>query len=327
MKYFISAFLIICTLLSCSEEFNLIAPKQETPIVFGFLSMTDTAQYIRVQRAFRDEEISAIDLAQIVDSIYYIDASVTITDALTGTVYPLTKVNGADEGYPKEEGAFANDPNILYKIKTDQMDLEAERDYTLTINTGEQGMIEATSTITLDGVPKITTPKPDNNFSFSFDDDSVIAWRNIEGLEVYDITWYINIKERDISNIENEFVDRQLRWEMGKNIEGERLFVPGIDFYTFMLEQLDEDPLIVRRFLDMECEIIGAGEELLDFVNIAGANTGITSSGETPIYSNIDGGLGLFSTRNSSRVIEVPLNPRYLDSLQNSTLTQALNFQ
>jgi len=327
MKYFIVAIVIVGAVLSCSEEFNLIAPKQETPIVFGFLSVTDTAQYIRVQRAFRDEEISAIDLAERADSIYYQDATVTLTDTEDGQVYTLQEVNGNTEGYPKEEGAFANDPNTLYKIKTDDIDLVPGRDYTLTINTGEQGMVEVTSTITLGTVPDITTPKPDFNFTFSFDDETVFAWRDVDGIEVYDVILYINIKERDITNIDNEFVDRQLRWEIEKNIEDERLFVPGLDFYQFLLIELDKDPLIVRRFLDMECEIIGSGPELLDFVNVANANTGITSSGETPIFSNIDGGLGLFSTRNSARVVDIPLTPRYLDSLQNSQLTQDLNFQ
>lgn len=327
MKYFIIAFLIIGTVLSCSEEFNLIAPKQETPIVFGFLSLTDTAQYIRVQRSFRDEEISAIDLAEISDSIYYSDATVTLTDVQENAIYTLQEVDGNLEGYPKEEGSFANDPNTLYKIMSDELNLVAGRDYTLTINTGEQGMVEASSTITLGELPKITKPKPVIDFGFSFEGESVISWREIEGIELYDVVWYINIKERDVTDIENEFIDRQLRWEVAKNVEGERLFVPGIEFYAFLLQELEEDPFIVRRLLDMECEIIGAGEELLEFVNVAGANTGITSSGETPIYSNIDGGIGLFSTRNSARVIEVPLNLTSIDSLQNSILMEGLNFE
>ncbi len=327
MKYFIAAVLIISTVLSCSEEFNLIAPKQETPVVFGFLSVTDTAQYIRVQRAFRDAEISAVELAQIPDSIYYTDATVTLTDVEESLVYTLDQVDGNTEGYPKEDGAFANDPNILYKVKTEDINLVEGHDYTLTINTGEQGMVEATSTITLGEVPDITTPKSDFEFFFGFDGETNFAWKKVDDIKVYDVILYINIKERDISDVENEFIDRQLRWEVQKNVEGERLMVPGLDFYQFLLIELEKDPLIARRFLDMECEIVGAGQELLEFVNVANANTGITSSGETPIYSNIDGGLGLFSTRNSDRVTDIILAQNALDSLQNSTLTQELNFQ
>lgn len=327
MKYLALSILVALTVVSCSEDFNLIAPKQEIPIVYGFLSMTDTAQYIRVQRAFRDESISAVELAQIPDSLYYDNATVTITDLTADTMYTLTRVNGNDEGFQKEEGAFATDPNFLYKIRTEEIDLVEGNQYQLTINTGEEGMVEATSVITMGEIPRLTTPRSDFDFAFNFDSESTVSWRRVEDIVLYDVNFFINYKERDITDIEGDFVDKQIEWSVGRNIEDERLFIPGIDFFTFMLESLDEEETILRRFLDIECELVGGGQELFDFINVAQANTGITSSGETPIFTNIENGFGFFSSRNSVRVPNVLLTNRTLDSLQNSQLTAELNFQ
>lgn len=327
MKHIFLSILVLISIVSCSEDFNLLAPKEEIPIVHGFLSQTDTAQYIRVQRAFRDQDVSAVDLAQSPDILYYADATVTITDLTTEKVYNLHRVNGNDEGYPKENGAFVSDPNYLYKIHTDEIELVSGRDYLLSINTQEDGNKIATSTITLGGIPNLTNPREDFDMSFTFESETVIAWREVENLELYDVNFYINYKERDATNSEADFVDKQLVWNVGRNIDEERFFILGLDFYTHILASLEVDPTIVRRLVNLECELVGGGQELADFINIGEANTGITSSGETPIYSNIENGLGFFSSRSTDKVSDIFITNRTLDSLQNSQLTVELNFQ
>ncbi len=327
MKYLVLSLVVIFSLLACSETFNLIAPKEEIPIVNGFLSATDTAQYIKVQRAFRDQDVPAVQLAQIPDSLYYDNATVTITDESDGTVYTLTRVNGTDEGFVKEEGAFANDPNFLYKILTSEMNLVPGNQYTLEVNTGEQGMAVASSTITLGEIPRLTTPRQELDYAFSTEAPSNMAWREVDDIVLYDVNLILNILERDATDSEAEFIPKSLRWNVGRNIEDERLQVSGTGFFGFFAANLEENPDVIRRFVNFDTELVGGGVELADFINVTEANTGITSSGETPIFTNIENGVGFFSTRNTLLETGIILTENTLDSLADGSLTRLLNFQ
>jgi hypothetical protein len=326
MKSIFSLAILACILVSCSNDFVLIEDKIEIPVVFGFLSLTDTAQYIRVERAFRDENISAFELAQRADSLYYTNAEVSITDLTTGTDYTLTRVNGELEGYPREAGAFAQSPNYLYKIRTEDIDLVAGRDYKITVRTNQDEVVASAET-TLGGLPKLLNPEDGDVFDFSFITDVNIKWREDPYLKLYDVNFYLNIKERDISSPENEFIDKQLTWNIAKNVEDFKFTFEGVNFFNFLRANLDADPAIVRKFVDFEAELTGAGEELTEYINVITANNGITSSGEIPTYTNIENGYGLFSSRNKVRVTEIQLAPKTIDSLYNSTFTKELNFE
>ena len=57
MRYIVLVF-VAFYFMSCDNELNLVAEKKETPVVYGLIDQADTAQYIRVERVFVDEEIS-----------------------------------------------------------------------------------------------------------------------------------------------------------------------------------------------------------------------------------------------------------------------------
>ena len=68
--------LLLCVfafaMVSCDNELDTIEEYKDIPVVYGFISLSDTAQYIRIERAFVDPNQSALDLAQNPDSLYYI---------------------------------------------------------------------------------------------------------------------------------------------------------------------------------------------------------------------------------------------------------------
>ena len=83
---------------ACSNDLDLFEEKKDIPIVYGLLSSTDTAHYIRVEKAFADPNGSALDVAQIPDSLYYMDAVVSLRNVQAGEEYILTMVDGNVEG-------------------------------------------------------------------------------------------------------------------------------------------------------------------------------------------------------------------------------------
>jgi len=57
---------------SCSTDFEINAPYKETMVIYGLLNTLDTAQYIRISKAYLGEG-NALIMAQEPDSINYAD--------------------------------------------------------------------------------------------------------------------------------------------------------------------------------------------------------------------------------------------------------------
>src|ERR1035437_8823834 len=62
------AFLLLS---GCSQKFNTAAPYKNVTIIYGYLDMSDTSHYIRIEKAFSDQNKSAYTMVQIPDSSYY----------------------------------------------------------------------------------------------------------------------------------------------------------------------------------------------------------------------------------------------------------------
>ena len=112
--YLLLPVFLIIGFSNCSNDFELTTGDTNKPVVYGFLSPKDTATYIRVEKAFVSENTNALHLAQRPEELYYEDIDVTLSSS--GNTFTLTRVDGAAEGYPREEGVFLNAPNYLYKL-------------------------------------------------------------------------------------------------------------------------------------------------------------------------------------------------------------------
>ena len=113
--------LLVCclfTLFSCSNEFELNAPAKEIPIVYGLLSRSDDVHYIRIEKAFIDENTSALELAQDPNALYFENVQVELVHESNGDAFLMERVDASQLGLEREDGIFATTPNILYKLGT-----------------------------------------------------------------------------------------------------------------------------------------------------------------------------------------------------------------
>ena len=113
--------------VACKNDLNPVEGRKDIPVIFGAISITDTATYIRVEKAFADPTKSALDIAQIPDSLYYDDATVTLVKIKSNERFILKKVDGNTEGYPRDKGVFAIAPNFIYKRKNSELGLAADQ--------------------------------------------------------------------------------------------------------------------------------------------------------------------------------------------------------
>ncbi len=326
MKYLV-IFLVLLGFISCDNELNVIEDFKDIPVVYGVISSSDSAQYIRVERAFVDPNTSALELAKIADSLYYQNAEVRIINS-SGIEYNLSRVNGEDEGYPRESGAFAETPNYLYKIKTSDINLTAGEEYTLSLNRSEN-LETVTARTKLVGESTILTPS--SSIGFAYVQPTKIRWRKGAQARVFDIYIQVNYRER-VTVSSNDFEKKSVSWQMASNISSsgdnvENFEMPGVDFYSFLIGAIEINPELERRFDDITLTLVSGGSEILELNRLSEANLGITSSQDIPVFTNLSEGRGIFSSKYTERLTGLELKNSSLDSLTDGIITRDLNFK
>ncbi len=324
MKYLL-LLLALTLVVSCDNTLNVIEDARDIPIVYGFLSSTDSTQYIRVERAFVDMEISALELAKNPDSLYY-PASVTVSikDLNTQISYQAERVNGNDEGFQREDGVFVTEPNILYKIGKD-VSIEEDRDYELILNRGDElNLVTATTNIV--GTTSMIRPNPvvnDPKVDFASANPTQFKWRSANNAVIYDLIMTINYRER---TEDTQYQPKSIVWELAKGLTIEEHAQRGNEFFSVLAANVEKDPEIIRRFEDITIDVVSGNQQLLEYIRIIEANLGITSTQDIPTYTNLSEGRGIFASRNTYTFPGIGLSNGTIDSLINGSVTKDLNF-
>ncbi len=324
---------------SCSNEIDLTSEWKDIPIVYGLISKSDSANYIRVEKAFIDNDISALQLAQIPDSLYYDNISVQLRslDPNSPVTYDLVRVDGNLEGFVREEGIFAHEPNYLYKLELPAGEsLVGAQEYELVLNRGDNLDLVTATALMVDDVD-IRDPDSDPSTANAVNWEQYglkVGWRGSNGAQIFDVTLFLNIEEKDQSNPANDRIV-SLEWKIEENLPA--VYVNSqvrmdtrlnkVDLFQYLSNRLEQNPSIARKFLSFDVLVSGGGEALNDYISAGNANTGITSTQVIPTYTNLSEGYGIFSSQNSSFQEGYVLNGSTIDSLQNNPLTQDLNFQ
>lgn len=313
-------------LAGCDNELNVTAPWKDIPIVYGILSPLDTAHYIRIEKAFLDPEISALEIARIPDSLYYQDLDASIFDISSGTRHQLTEVNGIEDGYIRDEGVFAEVPNILYKVDANDLKLVATNSYRLEVNRSERLPL-VTAEIEIVSRGSIVRPLNGSALRFPYQSLFKVIWMTPENASFYDVSLLIHYDEwtmGDPSTTEHLSTE----WQLVRNTTQDRVEVLGITFYEHMATELLADPSTLRFLTGVDVLVRSGGRELFEFRKVIAANSGITSiGGDIPQYTNLSEGIGILTSSNTTKSLDFSLFPESLDSLRLGFLTHDLNFQ
>ncbi|MFK7776075.1 MAG: hypothetical protein AB8F94_28395 [Saprospiraceae bacterium] len=324
---------------SCSNDIDLTSEWKDIPIVYGLISKSDSANYIRVEKAFIDNDISALELAQNPDSLYYDNISVQIRSLNPNNpvTYDLNRVDGNEKGFVREEGVFANEPNYLYElVLPDGEELVGAQEYEFVLNRGDDSDLVTATALIVDNID-IRDPDSDPATSDAINWEQFglkIGWRGSNGARIFDVTLFLNIEEKDQSNPANDRIIT-LEWKIEENMPA--VYVNNqvrmdtrlnkVDLFQYLGNRLEKNPSVARKFVSFDVLVTGGGDALNDYISAGNANTGITSTQVIPTYSNLSEGYGIFSSRNSQFQEGYVLNSSTKDSLQTNPLTEDLNFQ
>ncbi|MEY4927937.1 MAG: hypothetical protein RI894_2373 [Bacteroidota bacterium] len=343
-----TAITAVSFLSSCDNELKTTGDFKETPVVYGLLNWQDTAQYIRIERAFLDPTTGATVLAADVNNIYFKNASVRLqkVNNVNNQVVQdiaLNKVDGAQEGFPRATGIFASTPNYLYKTK-ERMDTatynaagkrtDLYRYRMIILNEDVQKSYTAETRL----IPEfyLSTPSPNISQTWVVNPQSP-KQRKFEINEVprnaatFDIDLHFRYQEKDLTT--NLVTEKTFVWKLGHKltpVDGKvTMSVEPVQLYNTLNNYIPvAGSNIVRcgQSLKYYAYVYAAGSDYAKYSQSISENTGVSSSDVIPQYTNVSEGRGFFSSRCLYKSEAFLFTKETVDSIAGSYRTSKLKF-
>ncbi len=322
IKKILGLFLITCFIYSCKNDLEVNAPWKETAVIYGLLDLGDTAQYIRVERIYQNDGMDAIKVAQIGDSLYFDTATVVLIAKNSNNVV-WTEILKEDQSIIKDSGLFANSSSTLYKTTR-----FLNKSFTYEIKVKTKKTVEGkeyTSTTALVG-PSYISSRP-NTFVLSPSRKYTFTLFKGNNAVAYDVKVHFTYREYD--SLTQDSVEKYLDWIAVNNLSVGGSFdlypeIIGRSMYDFLGYNIKPKTGIYRKIIGCEFLFIGGGEQLLNYININKPSLGIVQ--KKPEYTNINNGLGLFSSRNTTKEY-IPINDSVNYFLTVDPATKNLGFR
>ncbi len=313
-------FALSIAIFSCSTDFDLTTGEEERTVVYGLLNEQDFEHLIRVEKMFVDEDIPPRNLAKQEIEVFHDNILVTLTK-IGEEPFSLERINLSERGSERDSGLLLTDPNYVYRVFQNDINLEAGDSVLLKVLREDSTLAEAGTSIV--GPTEVSRPNIDVPMGIVPNRSLRISWSDDMNAAFYDVALQFEIRERQGGEEETIF----LKWIVVTGLEESSYSLDGSRMYNFFAAELEEDPTITRRIERIDIEINSGGQALKTFLDIARLNTGITSSQVQPDFSNVKNGLGLLSSRRTSIQPGYVFSQSTIDSLQSNRNTESLNFR
>ena len=322
-KITIPFFCISLIFSSCSTDFELNAPYETIPVVYGLLDQSKDTQFVKINRSFLGYG-NNVDYAAINDCTHFeyvvavleeynefgnlIDHD-TLKEFMVGNLQP---------------GIFYEDSQKVYYLETDNDSLKEENTYHLKVSIPDKGLNFDAETDLIKGswlnfkfqtilylagsgfkVADVDLATTEDGYL-----EQTLRWTTAERGKRYELMLRLHYTEvyNDLSEQE-----KYLEWNLGRQISvsssgGEEMFkdVSGGSFFNFVETQLqnyENEDQVMKRVLGMDAvEIIltAGNEDLNTYMQVNEPVTGIVT--ERPIFTNVNNGIGIFASKYSTRV-------------------------
>lgn len=327
---------LLCCLVvsSCSNDFRITSEWKDITVIYGLLNHRDTAHYIRVEKAYLDENTNALLLAQIPDSIYYPENTITVelVDLFTNTVADvMDRVEVQAEGIIVDGNSeFVTNPKYVYKSK---VTLQPTRDYAIRVRKAADGSLASAQTALIEPIVPVA-PLPGGNSVLSFRYPTAqptvnIIWNNSENAHYYDVSLVVHYRE----TFNGVVVEKSVTWRARPgvvNVGGQnaQASLRGESFFSFMSSAVAVAPAGMTRCITGTDILIDAGtESLFDYIRVIDAAQGLAGGfNPPPPFTNVENGIGLLGARQQLVISDLRLTAETLDSLSIGVYTRTLGF-
>jgi len=304
----LSVFVIIFS--ACETDFDVNATWEEVTVVYGLLDAGDgkELQQIKISKAFLGN-MDALQMAQYADSINF-DAKDSVTVKIV-----RNKNNGDTDTVPLSpvttirDGGIFNDTIIIYEFLNNNF-LKSDSEYELLIENKVTGNVvtghtEMISGVSFDGLK--------NGYKFGFYNadpilqDSTkylskrIDWNHSTNGKIYQVDMVFEYSEN--GELKNLIWSQPLVTSDGNAMN---TLLEGKKFFTFLRNSIIKDATKHRNFVNIDLIMTVGTTDLETYINVNQPITGIVQ--ERPQFSNINHGIGIFSSRFTHVRSDVLLN-------------------
>lgn len=335
----ISLFLFLLVSVSCEVEFNPNIISTPTPVVYGIIHSQDSIYSVRLTKTFIGAG-SAFDFARISDSLYYKGARVFLeTRTPAGKLVEKVELEETiiDERLP---GIFSQVPNKVYQTDASKFHIRPEyfaalgQEYNLTLNLIAEipGLTEPVKASTkLRSVPRITEPRFTFVKVYLYSEEPYwMQWSDSNEESSFEIL--VRMRYKDVYYDDEQ--NRAVEWVLTGIEANETSFPGGVrkvysyyfrpeNFYSQVRAAIQEDPEVeVRVVKDIDFEILSTNREMEFYREIYEISDDYRGTG----FSNIENGIGLFTTYSSAGIYGLQLGQTEKDSLALGRYTKHLGF-
>jgi hypothetical protein len=317
---------------SCETDFDTTANYKDITVVYGLLDQTKAEQYIKINKAFLSET-DVLTYAALDDSNQYANKlEVTLEEWNSNGNFVQSFNFDTTTIYDKEPGQFYNPEQILYKwqgpefpigyefitwgqtpVDTIPIWLNTNSTYKLIIKNTELNKVLTSETKLVDKF-NLTKPVPFTT-TILFVPDPVssrpFTWKNSDNAGKYEINMLFHYGElktgaadtvyKYISLMSNSVNVNQGQEEVTVYFSDDRFFTACNTLIPYDDATIENE--IKDRFSSfIEVIISAADQDFALYLEVNEPSTSIVQ--DKPQYSNIENGLGIFSSRSNKSTLK-----------------------
>ena len=299
MKIHYLFFLFIILFSSCETDFDVNAQWEDVTIVYGLIDPNIEDQLIKINKAFLGQG-DALQMASIADSSNYNPSDLhvkihRIRQQAFNQYDTLSSVTLNDTILDKDDGLFSTDNNIIYTFRKPSSFYNTNSLYALEIINLISGH-KVTSQTEIINTFSFESLNPSFEWGLYNGDlpDSLkfrtknIEWQPSTNGVIYQLDIVINYIEN------NDTINLPWSQPLVEYTSGNMsLKIKGDQFFQFLTTNLTNNT--PKQFLNLDLVMTVGSDDLKTYINVNKPFSGIVQ--ERPVFSNINNGVGLFSSR------------------------------
>lgn len=323
-------------LVSCKTDFSVNGEYEKTAIVNAIIDYNDTIHYLKINKTFLGDG-NAFDFAAIPDSSYFSSVEGTVKEVISGTVNRTFVLRDTLLSNKDESGVFYAPEQRLYYFYTspdDKLNKDAVLRLNLNLDNGDNivtGETELVSGLSIES-PNDFTPLNLAEFLVENDTDYLkpsISFKTGKDAQYFDLRIVFRYNEYEgATNTIKEF-----EWKVADFAKEQLAVSPndqasivlnGKNFYEQVAAKIAVDAAVTKRTVhSIDFIITGASQDLVNYIAVNQPTSALAQS--KPTFTNLNGGLGIFTSRSTvkrTRLNGEPNGPATIRILSQNTTRQ-----
>lgn len=312
---------------SCSTDLDVTAPYKENTVVYALLDKDSLRQYVKINKAFLGPD-NAFVYASIPDSSEYADGQLQaeVKEIKNGTVVNTYALYDTimDNHAP---GIFAGPQHKLYYFEAT---LDSSAIYRLEatakgnkISTQTNVVARTQVTGSIFNQPLRLVPTGGNGYT-----SQMIRWNSAVNAKRYDLSYRFNWDEIIGADTVSKSFVQPITTVVTDNTTGGAALeaaMAGEAFFQTVAIRVGNNPAVSKRiYRGVDIMWAVAGEDLHVYLQLSNPISGLVE--DRPVYTNVDNGYGLFSTRRFFEIKNKELDANTVPELVQGQYTAGLHF-